>query len=128
MTVLIDTQSFLFATTDPSRLSPAAMAAVTDAASQRLLSDVSCWEMATKYAIGKLRVPGRLSDFVEQQCAALSLGALAITRTHALRVADLPLHHRDPFDRLLVAQALVEGVAIVSSDYALDAYGVTRIW
>lgn len=128
MTVLIDTQSFLFSASDPARLSTLALAAVTDESAVRLLSDVSCWEMAIKYAIGKLRVPGRLDNFVEQQCNALSLRSLAITRTHALRVADLPLHHRDPFDRLLVAQALVEGIPIVSNDRALDAYGVTRIW
>ncbi|MFN0147732.1 MAG: type II toxin-antitoxin system VapC family toxin [Dehalococcoidia bacterium] len=128
MSVLIDTQSFLFAAGDSSRLSAGALAAVTDRTAERLLSDVSCWEMAIKYAIGKLQVPGQLSDFVEQQCAALSLRPLAITRKHTLRVAELPLHHRDPFDRLLVAQALVEGIPIVSNDAALDAYGVTRIW
>ncbi len=128
MTSLLDTQAFLFASYEPSRLSPAAQAAIADTSAERLLSDVSCWEMATKLAIGKLGVPGDLRDFIEKQCWLLALRPLAITREHTLRVASLPLHHRDPFDRLLVAQALIEGVPLISNDYALDAYGITRIW
>ena len=128
MTSLLDTQAFLFASYEPARLSPAAQAAIADTATERLLSDVSCWEMATKLAIGKLVVPGNLRDFIERQSRLLALRPLAITREHTLRVASLPLHHRDPFDRLLVAQALLEGVPLISNDYTLDRYGITRIW
>jgi PIN domain nuclease of toxin-antitoxin system len=128
MRLLLDTHAFLWAASEPSRLGPDALRIITDPGNERLLSYASVWEMSIKYATGKLILPQLPLAFVGIQMATLRMTLLRIELPHLAPVATLPPHHRDPFDRLLVAQAMVESVPIVSADAAFDAYGVTRLW
>ena len=88
----------------------------------------SGWEMAIKTSLGRLRVPAPLSGFIAEQVAANGFRQLPLDLDHLDGVVDLPFHHRDPFDRLLAAQALREGLAIVSADKVFGRYGVKRVW
>ncbi len=99
-----------------------------DPANQRLLSAATIWELAIKVGQGKiiLAMPYRL--WMETAIADLKLEILPVTVEYAERQSVLPPHHKDPFDRLMIAQALVDGIAVVGVDTAFDAYGVTRIW
>jgi PIN domain nuclease of toxin-antitoxin system len=126
MTLLLDTQAFLWWVTDDRRLSKRARTAI--AATPCVVSIASCWEMAIKASIGKLTVPLPLSRFIQQQLEINGFSLLPIALEAAAAVADLPFHHRDPFDRLLVAQAQQPGVAIVSADPVFTKYRVRRIW
>jgi PIN domain nuclease of toxin-antitoxin system len=92
------------------------------------LSVASVWEMAIKKSLGKLEIDRPLGQLLEEQCEAMRLQVLEIRREHALAVESLPWHHRDPFDRLLVAQAIEEDLGLVSADATLDEYGLTRVW
>ena len=93
-----------------------------------LLGVASGWELAIKESLGKLRLTVPLQDLLLAAPATAMVEWLPILPAHMVRVASLPRHHGDPFDRLIVAQALIEGIPIVSADPALDAYGVRRIW
>jgi PIN domain nuclease of toxin-antitoxin system len=93
-----------------------------------LVSPATFWEIAIKVSIGKYEVEEELVPFFTKLIAENGMVLLPITIEHAAAVADLPHHHRDPFDRLLVAQAISEGIPIISTDRALDAYSVERIW
>src|SRR5213595_1955766 len=104
MRFLIDTHCWLWAVRTPDRLSPKAVAMIENAENRVVLSVVSSLEIAIKVSIGKLRLSEPTYDFVYSQMAALSMTSLPVYLSHSLRVADLPHHHRDPFDRLLVAQ------------------------
>jgi PIN domain nuclease of toxin-antitoxin system len=126
MAVLLDTQAFLWWVADDPRLSKRAARAI--AATECLLSVASCWEMAIKASLGKLTLPGAVGRFVQEQLEVNGFSLIAISLEHAAGVADLPFHHRDPFDRLLVAQALSEGLSLVSADPIFRRYGVTRVW
>jgi PIN domain nuclease of toxin-antitoxin system len=126
MAVLLDTQAFLWWVADDPRLSKRAARAI--AATECLLSVASCWEMAIKASLGKLTLPGAVGRFVQEQLEVNGFSLIAISLEHAAGVADLPFHHRDPFDRLLVAQALAEGLSLVSADPIFRRYGVTRVW
>jgi PIN domain nuclease of toxin-antitoxin system len=128
MRFLLDTHAFLwFITADP-RLSATAEQAIRSGANTPLLSIASVWEMAIKVGLNKLPIPHPLDDFIPQQLRANRIGLLAIELPHALEVARLPLHHRDPFDRLLVAQAIQEGIPLATDDAALAAYPIQRLW
>ena len=126
MAVLLDTQAFLWWVADDPRLSKRASRAI--AATECLLSVASCWEMAIKASMGKLTLPGAVGRFVQEQLEVNGFSLIAISLEHAAGVADLPFHHRDPFDRLLAAQALAEGLSLVSADPIFRRYGVTRVW
>lgn len=128
MRLLLDTQAFLWFVLNDARLSPTARTLLVDPANELLLSPASYWEIAIKVSIGKYQVPGSFKDFMDRQIVVNRLSILPITVAHAAAVACLPFHHRDPFDRLLIAQALTENVPLVSSDAIVDSYGVTRIW
>jgi PIN domain nuclease of toxin-antitoxin system len=93
-----------------------------------LISPASYWEIAIKVSIGKYQIPGSFQSWMEQQLGVNSFEILPITIVHAARVTTLPFHHRDPFDRLLAAQALTEEISIISNDAILDAYDVMRRW
>ena len=127
MRLLLDTHAFLWWVADDSRLTSRARRAITDAEECRL-SVASCWEMAIKVSLGKLTVRQAVGRFVPEQLALNGFEILSIELDHTARVAALPFHHRDPFDRLLIAQALVEDLAVVSSDPAFKRYGVKRVW
>jgi PIN domain nuclease of toxin-antitoxin system len=89
---------------------------------------MSSWGIAIKSALGKLRLPEPAISFVPKRMAAQALHALPITHSHALAVADLPHHHNDPFDRLLIARAQLEGMALLTADRAIRAYSVEIVW
>jgi len=122
--LLVDTHALLWWLSDDAGLSDTARAALADPANDVLVSTASVWEIAIKRGLGKLSAPDDLPDHIEAQ----GFGWLPVAAEHAWRVRDLPLHHRDPFDRLLVAQALSERVAIVSADARFRAYGVETRW
>jgi PIN domain nuclease of toxin-antitoxin system len=128
MRVLLDTHAFLWWIEDAANLSRRARRAIGNPGNECFLSLASCWEMAIKLSLGKLRLPGAIERFIPEQLAANAFRQLAIEFRHVARVAALPFHHRDPFDRLLAAQALEERCAIVSADPIFRKYGVTRIW
>ena len=128
MKLLLDTQAFLWFVLNDARLSPTAQTLLVDPANELLFSPASYWEIAIKVSIGKYRVPGSFKDFMDRQIAVNQLSILPITVAHAAVVASLPFRHRDPFDRLLIAQSLAENVPLVSSDSVVDAYGATRLW
>lgn len=109
-------------------LSPKAHAAITDPANDLLLSAAALWEISIKVGLGKLTLSSQYRIWMDQVIADLGLTVLPITVEYADAQAGLPCHHGDPFDRLMIAQALTEGIAIVSADPVLDAYGVTRLW
>jgi PIN domain nuclease of toxin-antitoxin system len=108
----------------PERLSPTARRLVTDPSNELLLSAVSAWEIAIKSALGRLRLPEPVAEYVTSRVAGGGVRPLPIEHAHALRVADLPLNHRDPFDRLLIAQAQVEGLPILTADRQFRSYKV----
>ena len=122
--LLVDTHALLWWLTDDPDLSAMAREALAEPANDVLVSAASVWEIAIKRALGKLEAPDDLPDHI----AAQGFGWLPVAAEHAWRVRDLPPHHRDPFDRLLVAQALVEHMPIVSADPRLRAYGVDARW
>lgn len=125
--VLIDTHAFLWFVADDPRLSPRARQAMTGA-QEALLSLASCWEMAVKASMGKLTLSQPVDRFLPTHIAENSLTLLHLELAHVTRVARLPWHHRDPFDRVLAAQALDEDLPIVSADPVFRRYGVKRIW
>lgn len=125
---LLDTHTFLWMTGEPTRLGSRAREVIESGNAQLWLSTASVWEMAIKSSLGKLELPSPLSDFLEEQLSATRTSFLEIRAEHAVRVEKLPWHHRDPFDRLLIAQALFEKVPILGRDPDFDAYSIQRIW
>ncbi|MGH9659439.1 MAG: type II toxin-antitoxin system VapC family toxin [Bryobacteraceae bacterium] len=128
MALLLDTQAFLWWVEDSPRLSKKARAAIGRPQEACFVSLASCWEMAIKISLGHLHLAQRLDRFVAEHIAANGFHPLGVQLPHAARVVDLPFHHRDPFDRLLAAQALEEELSIVSADRVFARYGVKRVW
>jgi PIN domain nuclease of toxin-antitoxin system len=125
--LLIDTQCWLWLNAAPERLSPTTLSLLESDDTDLLLSAVSAWEIAVKHATGKVRLPMSPRDFVETRLQSLRTNSLPLTHAHALRAAELPRHHRDPFDRLLVAQAQIEGLRLVTGDPKLRRYDVELV-
>lgn len=128
MRLLLDTHAFLWWVNDSPQLSQAAREAIADAGNSVFFSVVSAWEMVIKSKLGKLGVPQSLSDFLTDQLQRNSFEILPVYLPHALQVADLPDYHRDPFDRLLIAQALIQNMRIVSGDPQIHRYPVDVVW
>ena len=120
MRLLLDSQVVLWSLQSPERLPVEAVAAITDPVNSVDVSVASLWELAIKQSIGKLTVDGDLREHLTLQ----SFSELPVLGEHALAVRDLPPHHRDPFDRLIIAQAMCEGLTIVTADRAFAAYDV----
>lgn len=120
MNLLLDTHALLWWLDDPARLSPQARAAIGEPGNLVFVSAAVAWEMSIKHAAGKLRCP----DDLESVMAQNSFRPLAVSIRHALDAGALPVHHSDPFDRLLVAQAQAEGLTLVTRDPAMPAYGI----
>lgn len=128
MKLLLDTHALLwFLDADPS-LSANAKALIEDPQNHKLVSIASCWEIAIKVGLKKLDLGEPATTFLPREISVNHFDLLAIELRHATFVETLPLHHRDPFDRLLIAQALIERIAIVSVDAVFDSYGVQRLW
>jgi len=125
--VLVDTQCWLWMHLAPERFSRKTRRLLQRRETDLLLSTASIWEIAIKHRLGKLRLPEPVERWVPSRIQAGQTSVLAIEAPHALRVASLPPVHRDPFDRMIVAQALVEGVPVLTSDIALADYGVDVI-
>jgi PIN domain nuclease of toxin-antitoxin system len=125
--LLLDTHVLLWALGDPKRLGPSVRNHISDPATELAVSAVTVWEVAIKRALGKLRVPGSASSWLLPAVDELGASWLTITPEHAAAVEDLPPHHRDPFDRMLVAQALAGGWTIASADEAFAAYPVALL-
>ncbi len=128
MRVLLDTHTFLWFILDDPQLSASARKLIEDPANDVEVSPASYWEIAIKIGKGKYALPEPYETFMERQIATNDFHILHILPKHTSVLTTLPPHHNDPFDRLLVAQATVEAIPIVSVDVALDAYGVTRLW
>jgi len=128
MRQLLDTHTLLWFLQDAPELSAAAAARIESRQAQNWVSIVSIWEMSIKISLDKLRVPYSLDEDLPVLLRKNSIGILGIDCTHLAIVSQLPFHHRDPFDRLLVAQAQVENLVIISRDPALDAYDISRLW
>lgn len=128
MRVLLDTHAFLWFVGGSAQLSSRARQVIADPTTEPLLSVASLWEMAIKISLGKLTIQAPFATFVPEQLRLNGITLLGITIDHTAGVTTLAFHHRDPFDRLLVAQAQSEQLPIVSADSAFDAYGVTRLW
>ena len=128
MRLLLDTQTFLWAVGAPERLSSRARRAIQLESNEIIVSAASAWEIAIKVGLGRLDLPDGPQRFVPDQMAANAFEPLAIQLRHALQVAELPDIHRDPFDRLLVAQASVEGLVLVTADRQLRKYPIETLW
>lgn len=128
MNVLLDTHTFLwFVLADP-RLSTLARSLIEDERNAQFLSMASFWEMAIKYSNDKLPLTLPFEDFMTHYLGSNGIILLPVKVSHLVHVSSLPLHHRDPFDRLIIAQSLVEKMPVISIDGAFDAYGVSRLW
>ena len=125
--VLLDTHAFLWWVTDDERLTKRARAAITGA-DHVFVSVASCWEMAIKMSIGKLTLSQPLDRFLAEHLGNNQFTLLPIELAHSAAVATLAFHHRDPFDRLLAAQALYQKLPLVSSDPVFRKYKVKRVW
>lgn len=129
MRVLLDTHTFLWAASNRVALSQAALQILLDTGNECLLSVVSPWEITIRFAAQKLALPVPPNEFVALQITKLALELLPITLAHLAPLETMPFHHRDPFDRLLIARSITENVPILSADSAFDAYaGVTQLW
>lgn len=126
--MLVDTHTWLWMLNAPDRLPDAAREALDDPANEVLVSAASAWEIAVKHQLGKLELPEPPASFVPSRLAATNCTGLPVEVVHALRAGALPPHHRDPFDRLLVAQAQVLRVPLCSGDRALAPYAVDLLW
>ena len=128
MRLLLDTHVFLWWIEGAPALGKRAKTAVSSPDNDVFLSIASCWELAIKLSLGKLQLAQRLDRFLPEQLSANGFSVLPVEVKHVSRVATLPFHHRDPFDRLLAAQALEEELAIVSADRVFRNYGVRVVW
>jgi len=126
--LLLDTHSFLWFVTDHPLLSPHARLLISDPTNALFLSIASVWEMAINVSLGKLELHQPFDLFIPNQLVQNDITLLDITVHHTLHTAGLPFHHRDPFDRLLIAQSLVEGMPLLSTDRVFDSYGIQRLW
>lgn len=128
MRCILDTHAFLWFVLDDPQLSSKALGVISDLNNVLLLSPASYWEIAIKVSLGKYEIPGSFQDWLEKQLSINGFEILPIQVSHAAKVTTLPFYHRDPFDRLLIAQSLVENIPIISTDGKFDQYSVARLW
>lgn len=128
MKALLDTVAVYRAATMPEALSPAARALLDDSSHSLFVSLVSAWELAIKASLGKLPLPCSIEEFFPQAVRDLLAQELRLELRAIAKLATLPSHHGDPFDRLIIAQALVDECAVVTSDARFAAYGIEVIW
>jgi PIN domain nuclease of toxin-antitoxin system len=127
MKILLDTHIFIWMATEPERLSPKVTESIINRQNTLFLSVASIWEIQIKVALGKLDLIANLAVTVDTQIAENSIQLLAIDLQHVYALSKLPPHHRDPFDRLLIAQSQVEKMTLASVDRAFDLYDIDRL-
>lgn len=128
ITLLLDTHTFLWFCQDDPALSPAAKALIEDPTNRKCLSVASCWEVAIKAGLKKITIGEPSGTYFPAALARTGIELLPITLDHATAVEGLPPHHKDPFDRLLIAQAIVERIPIIGRDASFDSYPIRRLW
>ena len=128
MKFLLDTHTFLWFVLNQPELSSVARDLIINPNHDILLSPATYWEIAIKISIGKYRLHGSYEAWMNQQLPTNTFEILPITIAHAATIINLPFHHKDPFDRLLIAQAIIENIPIISTDRIFDSYPVDRIW
>lgn len=128
MKLLLDTHALLWFLNDDAQLSATAKSMIEDPLNHKFVSVASCWEIAIKVGNGKLDLGEPATTFLPRELAANHFDLLPIDIRHATSVEALPPHHRDPFDRLIFAQSILEGMEVVGVDSMFDAYGVVRRW
>lgn len=128
MKYLIDTAVFLWMALQPEKLSKTVSKIVEDGENTICLSAASTWEIAIKYSLGKLELRSEPADFMREAITKMNVDLLPIAHHHALSIAKLPFHHKDPFDRLLIAQAQTEKLPIITLDKHFTSYDVDVIW
>ena len=128
MNLLFDSHSFIWWDSDQSQLSPAALAACLDPANRLFLSSASVWELQIKYQLGKLTLNKPLDQIVRDQLRGNRIQLLPIKLAHIFGLQLLPHHHRDPFDRMLIAQTMTEQYTLVGCDHEFAAYGIPLLW
>ncbi len=128
MNYLLDTHVFLWFATDDMKLSPAAKKIIENGKNNIYLSSASVWELSIKIIIGKLKLKKDLNKFIAENIARYGYIPIPVTILHALAIAKLPEIHKDPFDRMLVAQASVEKMKIITSDGYIGKYNVKTVW
>ena len=128
MRLFLDTHAFIWYTTDSSRLTATGRSLIDNGENDILLSTASVWEMAIKHSIGRLTFSMPFMEFIKQQIAVNRIDLLEITFDHIQVVASLLLHHRDPFDRLIIAQSMAQQIPILSVDAIFDASAIARLW
>ncbi|MBM4086091.1 MAG: type II toxin-antitoxin system VapC family toxin [Planctomycetes bacterium] len=128
MKLLLDTHAFIWWDSEPSKLPPHVLSLCESQENSLLLSVASVWEMQIKLELGKLRLRLPLSQLIEGQQQTNGVELLTVRLEHVLRLGALPAHHRDPFDRMLIAQAQVEDIAVVSGDPLFRKYPAKVIW
>jgi PIN domain nuclease of toxin-antitoxin system len=125
---LLDTVVWLWSVWEPERIRRKALTEITDLSNEVFLSSATSWEVAIKAAAGKLKLPEPPGSYVPRRMADQGLRPLPISHAHALAVFGLPFHHRDPFDRLLIAQAKLEEMILVTADRTIEKYPVEILW
>ena len=128
MKQLLDTHALLWFYLDDPQLSRKADATIRDPNNVTLISPASYWELAIKISVGKYKLTESFDDFIQHSVHDNGFTILPIEPRHASPLVSLPFHHRDPFDRLLIAQAMIEKLAIVSNDSVFDQYPISRLW
>lgn len=128
MNYLLDTHTFLWFINDDASLSSTTKALIEDPENTIYLSVASIWEVAIKVSLDKLEMPSPFTDFIDEQLDKNTIILLNIKTAHTGIVATLPFHHRDPFDRLIIAQSKVEDIPIIGKDAIFDDYGIKRLW
>ncbi len=128
MRMLLDTHAFLWFIMGDSKLSSTARSAIENPSNEKLISAGSIWEIAIKASLGKLTLAEPFPILIPRELARNGFSILPLGVAHAARISAMPFHHRDPFDRLPIAQAQEESLAIVSADTNLDLYGIRRLW
>ena len=128
MKLLLDTHTFLWFIMGSPKLSSHARALIEEVSNDKFLSIASVWETAIKVSLVKLSLAGSFDIIFPEQLKVNGIDLLSIELKHINIISALPMHHRDPFDRLLVAQSIIEGISIVSADSTFDSYSIKRLW
>jgi len=126
--LLLDTHALIWAVDEPAKLGPAARTQIEDSNNSLLLSSASIWELAIKVSLGKITLTLPYEQWIAAAIRDLDALLLPITVAHTVVLSSLPWHHRDPFDRMLVAQVQVEAISLVSNDDDIQKYDINRLW